>query len=439
MSPSRSEGATSNKRTRGNNTASDTANTGSAGVANAADTIIARLGPRLAPITPSLVSQPTELQGTIISLTKEMLDLRDAIKQRKASYARYDQPSKDPTTGNVVKDKAGNPLPFIPGPLREKCPLKASPASNNDTTMAELVEKAKTEHAEYIVKMTAVAKDIAAREIAIREELLRSALFKLINKMALASIIRLELSAGLPTNCTIGRPEFVGVIALAICEGSTAAFAQSLGMEGSRALADECQQRNNYPTAMPRDEDMTFVAPIVAKLLADVPAFTVTLWNSDDEKDINRKINAEIKKELEKSATVEATEDVEDELEAIDLTDMPKEKLKDLIDKRVQQGLDRKTVQFKRAMRKNSLGEAKNQDSKPTASGTTSKKNSAKQRSKAKSKQGTPKSTDQPTAEPQKKSKGKANSKNRNPKNSEKAEKAGGSNGGGKRRGAGRR
>eukprot|EP00956_Cyclotella_meneghiniana_P021089 scaffold37974_cov30-Cyclotella_meneghiniana.AAC.1 len=362
MLTSRSEGATSNKRTRNSST-----NAGSARVANAAATIDARLGPRLAPIKPSLVSQPTELQGTIISLTKEMLELRDAIKQRKTSYARYDQPSKDPTTGNVVKDKEGNPLPFVPGALREKCPLKASPAANNDTIMAEHMEKAKKEHAEYIVKMIAVAKS-AAREINIREESLRSTLYKLINKIALASVIRAELTVGLPDNCELGRPEFVGFIAIAIIEGSTAAFATKLGMDTVQALADDCQKRNTYPTAMPREEDMSFVTPIVTKLLADIPAFTNTLWDHDDERDMNRKVNAEIKKELEKAAIVESTEDVEEELEGIDLADAPKERLTDFIDKRVRKETEKKTVQFKKAMRKNSLGEAKNQTSMPTAS-----------------------------------------------------------------------
>ena len=445
MLTSRSEGATSNKRTRNSNTASDSTNAGSAGVANAATTIDARLGPRLAPIKPSLVSQPTELQGTIISLTKEMLETRDAIKQRKTSYARYEQPSKDPTTGNVVKDKEGNPLPFIPGALREKCPLKASTAANNDTIMAELMEDARKEHAAYIVKMTAVAKSIAAREITIREESLRSTVYKLINKIALASVIREELSVGLPTDCAIGRPEFVGLIALAVVEGSTANFASKLGMDTVGAPADDCQKSNNYPAAMPREEDMAFLTPIVTKLLTDIPNFTTVLWDLDDKKDVDRKINAEIKKELEKAAIVELTEDVEDELDAIDLTDAPKDRLRDFIDKRVQQGLDKKTVQFKKAMRKNSSGEAKTPTSRPTASGTKSKNNSAKQQSKQQSKQqlkqGTnPKSKDQTsTAEPRsKKQQSNANTKNRNQRNVQNAEKAGGSSGG-KKRGAGRR
>ena len=237
--------------------------------------------------------------------------------------------------------------------------------------------------------------------------------------------------------CEIGRQEFVGLIALAVVGGSPATFAAKLGMDTAVALADDCQKTNNYPTAMPRDEDMEFLTPIVTKLLTDVPNFTTVLWNLDDERDVNRKINAEIKKELEKAAIVESTEDVQDELDGIDLTDEPKDRLRDFIDKRVREGLDKKTVQFKKAMRKNSLGEAKNQTSKPTASGTKSKNNSAKQQSK----QGTnPKSKDQTTAEPKsKKQRGNANAKNRNQRNAQDAEKAGGSKGGGKKRGAGRR
>lgn len=443
MSTSNTEGATSNKRTR-DQAASDKANAGSAGAAAAAATTDAKLGARLAPIKLPLESQPEELQGTIISLIKEMLVVRDALTQRNTSYARFDQPSKDSTTGEVVKDKEGNPLPFIPGSLREKCPLKASSAANNDNAMAKLLEEAKQEHADYLLKMTATAKKIAAREISIREEVLRSNVYKLLDKMALAHTIRAELSTGRPEGCNLERKSHSHLITSSVLRLSTDSFAKKLGMDAGANLADEYQQKHNCPpSALANEADDSFMTPIITKLAVDLPAFTTTLWDLDDKKDIDRKINAEIKKELQKAATLEATEDVEMEMDAIDLSNAPAEKLISFIDKQVQKGLDKKTVQFKRALRKNSSGEAENQTSKPTANGTKSNKNSAAQKKK-KQKQGTSNQKDQSNAASSKKRKDKADTSNRNQKKksaqqSAKAGKADGSKGGGKKRGAARR
>ena len=147
---------------------------------------------------------------------------------------------------------------------------------------------------------------------------------------------------------------------------------------------------------------------------------------------------------MQKAATLEATEDVEKELDAIDLTNAPTEKLISLIDKQVQKKLDKKTVQFKRAQRKNSSGGAEIQTPKPTASGTKSNKNSAVQKKKKK-KQGASKQQDQSNAaSSNKKRKDKADTNNRNQKKKSAAAggnagKADGSKGGGKKRSAGRR
>eukprot|EP00956_Cyclotella_meneghiniana_P001312 scaffold1404_cov37-Cyclotella_meneghiniana.AAC.16 len=84
---STTEDATSNKRRRSGTTAAAISNSST-------------LGPRLEPSKVMLESQPEELKGTIISSSREMLDLRATIKQREESYARFTKPSLHPTTGD---------------------------------------------------------------------------------------------------------------------------------------------------------------------------------------------------------------------------------------------------------------------------------------------------------------------------------------------------
>eukprot|EP00956_Cyclotella_meneghiniana_P015072 scaffold22841_cov21-Cyclotella_meneghiniana.AAC.2 len=102
------------------------------------------LDSRLESLKVLLATQPDELKGTIISLSKEMLNLRATIKQREESYARFDKPSLNPTTGEIMNDEAGNPLPFIPNSLRSKCPVKPSaPMANEQSEQLSLNRRRK--------------------------------------------------------------------------------------------------------------------------------------------------------------------------------------------------------------------------------------------------------------------------------------------------------
>ena len=435
MSTSRTEDATRAKRTRDDST--ESANAASGGAAAAPSSIDARLGPRLGLMKPALESQPVELQGTIISLAKEMLELRDALAQRKSSHARFDKPSKDPTTGEEVKDKAGNPLPFIPGSLRSKCPIKASSATNNDAEMAELKEEAEKMHAEYTTKMTEIAKRVSAREIVVREKATRTILYKLLDKMSLAHVISAEFTTGRLNGMQLARPDLCNITVRNILKGVNEQFAKRLGMDSGDKLAEEYETTRTVNHELAKDEDDAFIAPIVTKLLVDLPAFTTLLWDQQDQNNRKKLMEAEIKKELEKQATLEATEDVEMEMDAIDLTDPTGEALLSLIDKRVKIGVDKKTVQDKRAMRKKSSGEVKTATSKPTANGLKKKKDSAKRRKHQQEKQGTSKSTD-PSKDKQSKQ-SKSSRRKQQKKSRGNQDGADASKGGDKRKSAGRR
>ena len=110
--------ATSNKRRRGGSTATGTTLAAiTSPKPTAAENLLSTLSSRLEPIKGLLVSQPDELKGYIISKLTEMLDLRVTIKQREKSYARFDKPLTDATTGAVRHNEAVDPLPFIPNSL----------------------------------------------------------------------------------------------------------------------------------------------------------------------------------------------------------------------------------------------------------------------------------------------------------------------------------
>lgn len=95
-----------NKRTRtGTAIASNRRNAASGGSAAAALPNPSNLGSRLEPLKVLLEVQPEELKGTIISSSKEMLNLRATIKQRKESYARFDKPwLQHLTTGEIMNN-----------------------------------------------------------------------------------------------------------------------------------------------------------------------------------------------------------------------------------------------------------------------------------------------------------------------------------------------
>ena len=125
MINSTTEDASSNKRSKSENAPANGTTAAFGGAAAAASTDLAStLGPRLKPIKDLLAMQPTELKGTILNqstemldLCTEMLDLRTTIRQQMKSRACFKKPSTDATTGATQNNKAGNPLPFIPNSL----------------------------------------------------------------------------------------------------------------------------------------------------------------------------------------------------------------------------------------------------------------------------------------------------------------------------------
>ena len=89
--------------------------------------------------------------------------------------------------------------------------------------------------------------------------------------------------------------------------------------------------------------------------------------------ELEKEIDAEIKRDLVPKSITAATEAAAHVLETIDLANPPKP-LDDYIDKRIKAGQTKLRRELKSAQRLNCLGDAKNQESKPTENGTSSKK-----------------------------------------------------------------
>jgi len=111
-----------------------------------------------------LESQPAELQDTIISKTKEMLDLATTIRQQIEAFSRFGNPQIDPKTNQPILNKNNKTKSYIPNFLRAKSQIKISGVYNDDPTL-----KAAEQQAEKCVEDDQVVMDKHAESIALLE------------------------------------------------------------------------------------------------------------------------------------------------------------------------------------------------------------------------------------------------------------------------------
>ena len=447
MNTSTTEGAASNKRSRMSVTfATATKKPASGGLAANDHTYLATtLGTRLMPLMGLLATQPDELKGTIISQSREMLELRATIKQRIKSYARFEKPSTDATTGAVIKDRAGNPLPFLPSSLRSKCPIKASTQTNNDPEMVQLLEDAAAAHTEYQLKMTGYAKQTGKLEIKLRQQQLRTKLFVLLETIALAHIIITEVKYTLPTEIKLNKNQLTTKTTFDVLQDSTIAMANLVEAEnGNKLAADYATARSFDNTAIEAemdDADDRVMKPIINKMNTWLPILTVDLWTADDNKDSEHAINAALRKELQPKAMVAANDSVDAAMDVEDSSNPP-ESLLNFIRKEQKKLGDKQMVMLKRQMRKNYSGDDKNQPLQPTKNGRELKnKSTATASKKKKAKQSNPKKDTKAKSSKKKAEEDKAASPNSNrpPRKNNNKDSRGGSSGGGKKKSAEKR
>jgi hypothetical protein len=375
-----------------------------------------------------------------------------ASKRRQESSARFDKPSTDPTTGAVQKDKDGQSLRFIPSSLRFKCPIKASTTTNNDNKMVELLEEAAKTHSDYQKAMTEHAKKVAGLEITIRQKKLRTLVWNLLDKMALAKCIIAEHESGFPDGMQLERNDLVKIISFGVLKDASVSLAAELGCADGAGLAVEYERIRGFhyytlELLATNDGDIAFTTPIITRMNTELPILTINLWTQDDQKDKQRQINAALQKELQSQAMLAANEAVEAAMDQDD-ADEPTEAILDVIRKESKKTFEKGMVQLKKQLRKNSSGEGeKNQSSRPTKSGresknksnTSSSKKSGNKTKENPNKDKTDKSSKKKKSEDKSDAPPKKAGKSSRPQGKSNQGSAGGCKGGGKQKGAGRR
>ena len=394
--PSTSDNATgANKRRRANGSRAKQRDAAPTTTTAAATTSIAPndphqlLGTRLAPIMKVLASQPTSLQTYIIAKTNAMLDLLATIRQRGESHSRFMKPMTDAITGNTINEDDGAAKEFVPNSCRNKCPIRSSAQSNDDTQMKTLLEAADKDHEAWKLRMSTHAKTVSELEISIRNKQLRKLFYEFCRDLSLTQIVSFEIvNDGFPPGMVLSTPETAHMTAhtvlntLALNKATFFGFRcdeEGIGTKtASNKLADDYAAIMSLNVASIKakakvDSDGIAVVYAVEKLQPLIPSLTVDLWKSIQDQERQQKINAAIKLALAPPAKKTATEEVEDALANLDPSN-PTKSLLDLIDKRTTAGLEKIKAEMKRDLRKNYLAGSKTQELTPTRNGQRSKR-----------------------------------------------------------------
>ena len=394
MTTSTTEDATSRKRSRMLPTGSEyttpaTAATGSPSTL---------LGTRLEPIMDLLESQPDELKEHLIVKIKTMLDDRVTIQQRSKTYARFSKPSTDSTTGAVLLDEAGTPLPFIPSTLRLKCPIKASDTTKDDSSMKQVLDEAAAAHATYQIAMTAIAKRTAAMEISIRQSTQRKTAFEMCDLISITYIVihdvRQDLRGEKRTS-QLTQLQLAHKTTYDVLRDATPHLLDALEVCDTATLMAEYATHNSYTDSVVEsalsDEENELIKPIITKMNTWLPRFTHNLWEHLDAKEEKKAINAALRIALQPKAMLAATLAVEDAMETEDPNEIPPTLL-EAIRKEQQKLSDKQMVVLKKQLRKNCSAEDKTKSSSAIKNGPKSGKTSTaaakKKKAAATSKQG---------------------------------------------------
>ena len=366
------------------------------------------VGSRLEPIIEDLASQPKSLQTTLIEIQHSMLDKLATIKQRMKSSLRFTKPVIDPKTGKESTDEDGAPKTFVPNSCRSKCPVEASSSFKDDPRMVAKLEAAHKDHEAWKTTMSNHAKEVSWLEIEMRVEELREELFDYVTKVARTWFIMYNGKGLVPTS-TLSRDEWGHTIAYGIiCSfddtcaeffhfysdksndvGPTSQDAEmstdddragdEVSLSGSMKFGNCYLKTTNFDLEAAkkksdnREGDKATITEILSKTACFVHDTTIKFWNVLSDLELEKEIDAEIKRDLVPKSITAATEAAAHVLDKIDLANPPKP-LDDYIDKRIKAGQTKLRRELKNAQRLNCSGDARNQESTPTANGTSSKK-----------------------------------------------------------------
>ncbi len=347
------------------------------------------LGPRLAPMLGVSALQPAKLQGTIISSSREMLDLVVNIRQRVDSHARYSRTWTNPKSNQPYTKIDGEPKPYIPNHLRGKHTTKVSALLDDDPDMDKLMREAEAEHEAHQIKMAGISERISSLEIEKRKVKLQTLFFDHAYKFALGLIvIKTVRNGGAIANGKLDRDKlskktaYDALKALPPSEAKSAYFSASdlFGDSAEDAMLSSfsrtCEFNNDETEKEMSDEDKTFIQPIVANLSDWLPKTTSIIWNQARQKDEDRQVEAALKLALEPKAIAQATEDVQ---MALDEESQAKQ---DATIKAAREAARQETRRLvkeaNKSGRKKYSGDAETQASRPEKNGQNSSKKSGK-------------------------------------------------------------
>ena len=307
-----------------------------------------------------LALQPASLQTHIIAQSNAMLNLLATIKQRETA-----------ATGDVIKNTTGQPQKFTPNFCRDKCPIKPSQKSNDETVMKTLLEAANKEHDTWKQSMCVHAKNVSELEISIRNTKLRELFYKFVKTLALTTIVSLEIEmGGFPAGAALTNQELVHMAAYSTMATFSLENATFIGFandeDGNGTETASNKLASNYACIMSFDvttaknkadvaSDGMIVLKSVKRLAKLIPLLAIDHWRFLQDKEQKREINAAIKLVLAPAAKKTATEEVKEVLVNLDATN-PSKQLLALIDKRTQAGLLAKIKQdMKRDLREKTV------------------------------------------------------------------------------------
>ena len=323
-------------------------------------------GGRLDPVKEVLESLPTELQQKVTSLLGDVLDLFATIKQKEETRARFTKSAKDPTTGETLKDGAGNERTFVPNSLRGKCPIKASKQSNDDPRMMTLLDEGEKLYSAWQTTAAKHCEKIAQLELTIRQEEIRTKIHDLAYMIASSYVCINEiLEGGLPNGTTLTTDELADTAVYEALAKLEIEHIGALWMQSGRQLADDYAKYRAYNVEATNtkmmemvdseeapDEVTLYVTPVKAIITRLIPTLTTKLWENELAKEKERKISAALKKLLTTKAMATATREVDSAMDDVD-GDGPDDELMKKVRAATKTAVGKEVQVLKRAMRKN--------------------------------------------------------------------------------------
>ena len=350
-----------------------------------------KLTGKFSTLKPTIASQPTKLQWTMFTKTKNMLGLMEEIHEKSDGAARYGGNYFDKL--NLDSDGKPKEKPYVPISLRMKPLLNCSKMIRNDARVSDIMAEVttqleignKTIMDEMKTKLSVHAKNIAELEVKARKHILAIEYFDAAMEIAgsLVIISKRASSTGTTKNKTedlayaamhaaLGLMDEEHVRNLPFADCTETNFTE--GLEAGKSRLWEGLQKqlkfswddNIKPRQLQGDDEI--INDVGIELAAIMAALTTKFWDSHKKKKIEAALDAELEEFLGRKEIITANQQLSD---AMDVD--PEEAFESVMQKKVDEKFRRKEAQEKSRARKKSSGGAKAKASQPIANGQSGK------------------------------------------------------------------